>query len=118
MLQNNPWSAQEDPMNRALDACYKKGIGLISMKQVAGNVNLDQISQRLPGLKEKGLTPYQGLLQAIWTDERFSSCCVSMRNTDQIRENTDAARRFEPLKTTQIQQLQGAVLAHGTMLCA
>ena len=28
-------------------------------------------------LKEKGLSPYQGLLHAIWTDERFSSCCVS-----------------------------------------
>ena len=41
MLQNNPWSAQEDDMNRALDACHKAGIGLISMKQVAGNVNLN-----------------------------------------------------------------------------
>ena len=49
-------------------------------------------------LKEKGLTPYQGLLHAIWTDERISTCCVSMRNTDQIRENTEAARTFEPLE--------------------
>ena len=43
MLQNNPWIAQDDDMNRALDACYKRGIGLISMKQVAGNMNLDEI---------------------------------------------------------------------------
>ena len=92
MLQNNPWLAQEDDMNRALDACHKAGIGLISMKQVAGNWNLEEIARRLPELTEKKLTPYQGLLHAIWTDERFSSCCVSMRNTDQIRENTEAAR--------------------------
>ena len=67
MLQNNPWIAQEDAMNRALDACYKAGIGLISMKQVAGNVNLDEIARQLPELKEKSLTPYQALLHAIWT---------------------------------------------------
>ncbi len=97
MLQNNPWMAQEDAMNHALDACYKAGIGLISMKQVAGNTNLNEIAERLPELKEKNLKPYQALLHAIWTDERFSSVCVSMRNTDQIRENTDAARRFQPM---------------------
>ncbi len=97
MLQNNPLIAQQDDMNRALDACYKAGIGLISMKQVAGNMRLDEIVQQLPELKEQGLTPYQRLLHAIWTDERFSSCCVSMRNTDQIRENTAAARTFKPM---------------------
>ncbi len=47
MLQNNPWSAEgRQNMNRALDACHKAGIGLISMKQVAGNVNLDYVEQR------------------------------------------------------------------------
>ena len=59
-------------------------------------------------LAEQKLTPFQGLLHAIWTDERISSVCVSMRNTDQIRENTDAARRFEPLKTADIHQLRDA----------
>src|SRR5207253_7258179 len=96
MLQNNPWIAQEDNMNRALDACYKRGIGLISMKQVAGNMNLHEIAMQMPELAERGLTPYQALLHAIWTDERFASVCVSMRNTDQIRENAAAARTFRP----------------------
>jgi uncharacterized protein len=118
MLQNNPWIAAEDDMNRALDACHKRGIGLISMKQVAGNVNLNEMAQRLPGLAEKGLTPYQGLLHAIWTDERFSSCCVSMRNTDQVRENTEAARVFKPLTKVEINQLRDACIAAGPTLCA
>ena len=118
MLQNNPWIAQEDAMNRALDACHKAGIGLISMKQVAGNWNLREIARRLPELKEKKLTPYQGLLHAIWTDERFSSVCVSMRNTDQIRENADAARRFEPMPKAALNRLRDACIAAGPTLCA
>ncbi len=118
MLQCNPWIAQEDAMNRALDACYKAGIGLISMKQVAGHWNLPEIARRLPELKEKGLTPYQGLLHAIWSDERFSSVCVSMRNTDQIRENTAAARGFRPMTRAQLDRLRDACIAAGPTLCA
>jgi len=126
MLQYTPFLAKDAPLNKALDAAWKKGIGLISMKQVAGNfVNnqaqgkvLDEVVRRVPMLKEKNLTPYQGLLHSIWTDERISSSCVSMRNTDQIRENTDAAQRFEPLKQAEIHQLRDACLAYGQTLCA
>jgi predicted aldo/keto reductase-like oxidoreductase len=69
-------------------------------------------------LRERDLTPYQGLLTAIWTDERISACCVSMRNTTQIGENADAARRFEPLKTTDIRDLRDEFRAHNPTLCA
>jgi len=118
MLQNNPWIAQDDNMNRALDACYKRGIGLISMKQVAGNMNLDEIGMHLPELTAQGLTPYQALLHAIWTDERFASVCVSMRNTDQISENAAAARVFKPLRKAEIDRLRVACIAAGPTLCA
>ncbi len=118
MLQNNPWIAQDDAMNRALDACYNQGIGLISMKQVAGNMNLNDVGMQLPEFTHQGLTPYQALLQAIWTDERFSSVCVSMRNTDQIRLNAMAARLFQPLTTSQIDRLHDACMAAGPTLCA
>jgi aryl-alcohol dehydrogenase-like predicted oxidoreductase len=118
MLQNNPWTAQDDNMNRALDAAHKRGIGLISMKQVAGNMNLDDIAANLPELTGSGLTPYQALLQAIWTDDRFSSVCVSMRNTDQIRENVAAARVFKPMTKAQIDRLRDACIAAGPTMCA
>jgi uncharacterized protein len=118
MVQSNPWIAQEDEMNRALDACFKQGIGLISMKQVAGNMNLNAMAAQLPGLVEKGLTPYQALLHAIWTDERFASVCVSMRNTDQIRENAAAARAYQPLAQAEIRQLRDASIAAGPTMCA
>jgi predicted aldo/keto reductase-like oxidoreductase len=69
-------------------------------------------------LKERNLSVFQGLLYAIWTDERLASSCISMRNTDQIRENIDALQRFEPLKMAEIHQLRDASLAHGPTLCA
>jgi aryl-alcohol dehydrogenase-like predicted oxidoreductase len=126
MLQYTPWLDKDAPLNKALDACWKKGIGLISMKQIAGHFNsgenkrgiLDEVVQKVPMLQERKLTPFQGLLHAIWTDERISSSCVSMNNTDHIRLNADAARRFEPVKAADLSQLREAVLAAGPMLCA
>ncbi|SIO34834.1 hypothetical protein SAMN05444166_3983 [Singulisphaera sp. GP187] len=126
MLQYTPWLDKDSALNKALDACWNKGIGLITMKQIAGkqfgdkyNGNiLEDVQRKVPMLADRNLTPFQGLLHAIWTDERISASCVSMKNTDQIRENTDAARRYEPLKTTDILQLRDAVLAAGQTLCA
>jgi predicted aldo/keto reductase-like oxidoreductase len=126
MLQYRPWLDKDSPLNKALDAAWKKGIGLISMKQIAGqffgdkpkgNI-LDDVVRRVPVLKERNLTPFQGLLHAIWSDERISAACVSMKNTDQVRTNADAARRFEPLKMAEVDQLKGAAIAHGPLLCA
>ncbi len=126
MLQYTPWLDKDSPLNKALDACWNKGIGLITMKQVAGNRFgdrpkgniLKEVVERVPVLKEKHLTPFQGLLHAIWTDERITASCVSMKNTDQLRENVDAARRYEPLKTADIHQLRDALLAQGPTMCA
>lgn len=126
MVQYRPWLDKESALNKALDACHAKGIGLISMKQVAGQFflepgqksALEEVKTRMPMLEEKKLTVFQGLLHAIWSDERISSICVSMRNIDQIRENTEAARRFEPLKEAEIHQLRDASIAFGSTLCA
>ncbi len=126
MLQYRPWLDKDSPLNRAIDAAHAKGIGLISMKQIAGNFLgdkpqgsiLDDVRRRVPVLAGRKLTPYQGLLHAIWTDERLSAVCTTMRNTDHVRENTDAARRFEPLKEADIRMLRDATLAHGPTLCA
>ena len=128
MLQYTPWLDKDSALNKGLDACYAKGIGLISMKQVAGQFNpgggqgpaiLEEVVKRVPVLKERNLTPFQGLLHAIWSDERIATACVSMRNTDHIRENTDAAKRYTgPLKEAQIHELRDAALAAGPTLCA
>jgi aryl-alcohol dehydrogenase-like predicted oxidoreductase len=118
MLQFTPWLAKDAPLNRALDACHERGIGLISMKHISGNAELSAIAKRIPSLKEKGLSPYQGLLHAIWSDERIATSCVSMRNTDQMREDVAAAQGFAPLKTAQIEELRDACRAAGQTFCA
>jgi predicted aldo/keto reductase-like oxidoreductase len=125
MLQYTPWLDKDAPLNKALDACHAKGIGLISMKQVAGKFPvtpkidvLKEVVRRVPVLAEKKLSPYQGLLHAIWSDERISGSCVSIKTTDHLREDSDAARRYEPLTTAQIGELRDATLAFGQMMCA
>jgi aryl-alcohol dehydrogenase-like predicted oxidoreductase len=126
MLQYHPWLDKESPLNRALDACWKRGIGLISMKQIASHYFGDKpkgdilkdVVQKLPMLKERGLSPFQGLLHAIWTDERISCVCTSMRNTDQIHANIDAALRYEPVKAADILRLRDVLIAAGPMMCA
>jgi len=121
MVKFTPWLDKDSALNKALDACHAKGIGLISMKQVAGNFGdfLTEAPKRMPNLKAKGLTPYQGLLHAIWSDERIATCCVSMRNTDQIRENTLGLARYDkPMDRAEILELRDAALAAGPTFCA
>ena len=123
MVAYTPWLEKDAPLNKALDAAHAKGIGLISMKQLSGSNAerlkfLGQVAQRVPGLKERGFSPYQGLLQAIWSDERIATCCVSMKNLDQIAENTTAARKFEPLKAAEMKGLHDAFLAARPTMCA
>ena len=116
MLRFSPWLEKDSALNKAIDACHKAKIGLVSMKQIAGQA-LKITEQRVPSLKERKLTPAQGLLQAIWTDERFSSACVTMRTSDQTAENADAARRFEPLPLAVLDELREALLASAPTMC-
>ena len=40
-----------------------------------------------------------------------------MRNTDQVRENAEAARKFKPLSTAEMDRMRDAFLAAGPTLC-
>jgi hypothetical protein len=79
------------------------------MKLVAGNLPR-RVRVEAPTLNQRGLNSCQGVLQATWSDERISSACVAMFNTDQINQNTDAARRFVPMNPSQIHELRAALL--------
>ena len=117
MVAMNPWLEKDSRLNRALDACHKKNIGLVAMKLVAGNLS-KRVRFQAPTLQQRGLNPYQGVLQAIWSDERIASACVAMSNTDQVNQNTDAARRFEPMKPSEISELHASLLDAGPIMCA
>jgi aryl-alcohol dehydrogenase-like predicted oxidoreductase len=60
MLQYTPWLDKDEPLNKALDACYKKGIGLISMKQVAGQFPAHAKKDILKEVKERVPMPTKG----------------------------------------------------------
>ncbi len=97
MLQYTAWPRLDDSLNRALDLASRRGIGLIAMKPSAGIDSATfqaEASRRMPGFKVRGLSPFQGLLHSIWSDERISCCSLSMRTTDQIRACAEAARKF------------------------
>jgi predicted aldo/keto reductase-like oxidoreductase len=117
MIAMNPWLEKDSRLNRALDACHKKQIGLVAMKLVAGNL-ANRVRIEAPTLKQRGLNAYQGILQAMWTDERITSACVAMSNTDEVNQNTDAARRFEPMKQSEINELHASLLDAGSIMCA
>ena len=117
MIAMNPWLEKDSRLNRAIDACSKKKIGLVAMKLVAGHLE-KRMRVEAPMLKQRGLNPYQGMLQAMWSDERITSACVAMSNTDEVNQNTDAARRFEPMKQSEIDELHAALLDAGPIMCA
>lgn len=120
MIQNTAWLDKNTRLNKAIDRCHAAGIGLISMKQLAGpdpNAFLAQVAKKAPDLIERGITPYGALLHAIWTDERFATACVSMQNTAQVNENTKAAQSFEPMKSADIRRLRDAFIASAPTLC-
>lgn len=117
MIAMTPWLEKDSRLNRALDACYKKKIGLVAMKLVAGHLS-NRVRFEAPTLKQRGLNAYQGVLQAMWSDERIASACVAMANTEEVTQNTEAARRFEPMKPSEINELHAALLDAGPIMCA
>lgn len=117
MLSYAPWMAKDSALNKAMDACFEKQIGLVAMKLFAGRGALRTVFQKAPMLKERGLNPHQALLHAAWTDQRLANVCTAMANTDQVRQNIEAARKFEPLKEAEILELRDAVLAAGPTMC-
>ena len=133
MIKYSAFTPKDHPFNKALDACHAKGIGLISMKQLLGSTEmlggmtgprvseearLKFVADKMAVLKDKGLTPYEMLLHAIWTDERISTSCVSLKNVDQITQGAHAARTFEPLKTAELDAIRELYLASNPTMCA
>ncbi len=119
MVKYNAFAEKDHPFNKALDAAHAKGIGLISMKQLIGSgVLLNDMAKKLPSLKDKGLAPYEMLLHAIWTDERIASCCVSMKNVNQVIEDAHAARTFQPLKEAEMRAIHEIYLASNPTMCS
>jgi predicted aldo/keto reductase-like oxidoreductase len=84
----------EPRMKKAVDACYRAGIGLTAMKtQGGGPVKRDSESEiKMAGrFMQKGFTDHQAKLMAVWSDKRIASICSQMPNLTIMATNSVAA---------------------------
>jgi len=115
MLAFNPFYPKGGPLDKALDACHAKGIGLVAMKTMR---NTKDVPKRLPKLDKLGLTTHQAVLHSVWSDPRISSICNMIDNVDQMQNSTAAARSYkEPLKFAHMELLRETILAGRRTMC-
>ncbi len=100
--------------NKALDACHKAGIGLISMKEMRG---VQHAPKFLPEFEEMGLNKHEAVLHAVWTDERFASICSAMPSLKIIKENAAAAKKFKPLDKKKVQAVTDLYKRYASAYC-
>jgi uncharacterized protein len=115
MLQFNPFYPKGGPLDLALDAAHKAGIGLVAMKTMRGTKD---VPKRLPELDKLGLTTHQAVLQAVWSDPRISVVCNMIDNVDQMQNSVAAARNYkEPLKFAHRELLKETIVAGRRTMC-
>ncbi len=115
MLAFNPFYPKGGPLDQALDAAHKAGIGLVAMKTMRSTKD---VPKRLPELDKLGLTTHQAVLHSVWSDPRIASVCNSIENVDQMQSNTAAARSYkEPLKFAHLELLRETVVAGRRTMC-
>ena len=115
MLKYTPFFQKGDPLDKALDACYKAGIGLVAMKTLR---DVKDVPMRLPEFDKLGLTVHQAKLHACWSDPRISAVCNNIENVDQMQNSTAAARSYkEPLKAAHMELLRETVIASRRTMC-
>lgn len=86
MLKYNFRDYADTDLNRALDACHKAEIGLVAMKTGAGAVpDYDEF-------EKEGLTKQVVSLKATLADPRIAVVVSAMKNTDQVSQNSEAAK--------------------------
>jgi uncharacterized protein len=115
MLKYTPFFTKGDAFDRAVDAAYQAGIGLVAMKNLR---NTSDVPKRVPEFDKLGLTTHQTVLHAVWSDPRISVACCQLDNVGHIQEGTAAARSYQtPLKTAHVDRLKEIVLASRRTLC-
>ena len=89
-----------DAMKKAVDACVEAGIGLTAMKTQArffAYFYADIGKENDTGLRlteqfmEKGFTPEQAKLKAVWENPHIASICSEMPNMTILQANVSAA---------------------------
>jgi len=86
---------QDKKMQKAVQACYDSGIGLVAMKtlglRTGISIETDEDKKITGHFIKQGFTETQAAIKAVLADERFSSACVGMRSITELTSNIAAA---------------------------
>jgi uncharacterized protein len=121
MLTYNVHKMVEDKMKKAIEACVKAGIGLTAMKtQGGGPVKTDNEAEvKLAGpFLDKGLTPQQVKLLAVWQNPVIASICSQMPNLTIMSANVAAAVGDKKLTAADWSLLRSYASATASSYCA
>ncbi len=111
-------------MARAIDACYKTGIGLTAMKTQAKSswVSTGRETEESWALAkrfiDKGVTEEQAKLLAVWTDERIAAICSQMNTLAILKANTEAAANQARLTSADLRRFDAEAVATAANYCA
>ena len=109
---------QEQKLDKAVDACHKAGIGLISMKVMGHSIYTEEDKKLTSHFIKKGYTDGQAKLKAALSDKRFAAACVTMENTALITSNAAAVIDKTKFSKVDHQILKDHALATCTGYCA
>ena len=107
------WHAMDDRREK-VDYCKSKEFGdAVEVIKKSGKAKFGASQPTMPGATSTCRPPPRaGSLTSSW-----SSTARSSNNTDQVCDNLDAARRCEPLKVAELEQLRAATLAAASTMC-
>jgi predicted aldo/keto reductase-like oxidoreductase len=77
------------PLNEAVDAAHKSGVGLIAMKTQGSEPAAKDAWQKFE--KSGKWNKYQALLKAVWEDQRITAAVSHMDTFEKLRDNVAAA---------------------------
>lgn len=110
-----------DDMKAATEACAKAGIGMTAMKtQGGGAVKTDSEAElALAGrFLEKGMTPFQAKIKAVWANNNIAAVCSQMPNLTVLTANTQAAMEERKLTAGDWKALRIYAESTGSSYCA
>lgn len=105
MTKYNYRMMDDEKMDKALTDCHEAKIGLVAMKTQAKGINLSDTEKFVKGFTEKGYSPEQANLKAVWADHRITTICSRMKNVGEITANLSAALDEKMLTPQQLKDL-------------
>lgn len=100
---------KRDDLNKAIDRCFQKGIGLVAMKTQVGGMTLPD---KFDPFRKRGLSQHQAAIKAVAVDERIASICSEMTNIDHVKQNAEAVASKLTLAEAEAIQEHAGLVSH------